>query len=260
MGNHYKFISYHPYLTFSGNKTDKKRFIKEGGKPSVDSDLADFDDVLSLWLLGKEAYSAFPPFESKEFFDDAYKGYLAHIDDYRECIKNKAGITFIDALTGEASIPDFERLSDSDILGCIMAVLEHGASYTKEPAHELVRDTLKECFLMSCLRAIDDAIMTASFGAFGGAHYVLEAATAFANYKALESKNVALQKARSELALRAAGARHAENRARKQEAFNWLDKNRESYTSDAKTAEAMMPIFGAGFPAISGWIRDWRKG
>lgn len=262
MSRRYKFISYHPYFTYGVGDVNGKRFVKEGGKPSIDNDLADFDDVLSLWLLGKEAYSVFPPFENLEDFDDVYKHYLSWIDAFREIIRNKSGITFISASTREVTKPDFDRLNDNDILNCIMGIIEQSSPYvgTRGGGSETALEALKECFLFSCLKCIDDAIMTAHFGTFGGIHYAIEAANAFANYKALESKNTVLQKARSELALRALEVRHAENRARKQEAFDWLNDNRKSYASDDKTAEAMMPIFSVAFTTARDWIRGWKRG
>ncbi|ATA55196.1 hypothetical protein CKY39_19740 [Variovorax boronicumulans] len=70
----------------------------------------------------------------------------------------------------------------------------------------------------------------------------------------------AMISARSALARTAAAARHAENRAFKQDVFSWCDKNMGKFKSMDAAAEAIAgKVVSVTFRTARDWIAEWKK-
>jgi hypothetical protein len=57
----------------------------------------------------------------------------------------------------------------------------------------------------------------------------------------------------------AASVRHAENRAMKAEAFEWLDSNFDHFRNMDKAAQAIEGRVPIGFRAARSWVGEWKK-
>ena len=249
MGIRYKFLFFHPYLTYNSNQ-NIEHFINPDGNAAIDHDRY---DLSSLWLLGKDAYSYFIGVESKEDFDEIHKSYLNMIDSFRDLIKDRNDINFVSADTGLEIKPDVEDISEYDVLRCIKGLFERN---NETEITEDINGMLKECLLLCCLSYIDSALLSGVFDRFGGTHYIIEATKAFYEYKALEISGDVGKKERVKLAIKAANASHSENRALKKDVFEWYLKNRHNYKSMEEAAAAATKIVPMTHRTVREWIAE----
>src|ERR1035438_5985179 len=78
---YYKFLAYHPYLTFSD--PSNVDFVEPDGKRRRDSRTP---DVAGLFGIGKEAYERLPRLKSAKHFDQFLNSYFQFINGLRPAI------------------------------------------------------------------------------------------------------------------------------------------------------------------------------
>jgi hypothetical protein len=258
-----KHAAHHPYLSYAEGS---KSFVRPDGQRSFKGwhNVSDFD-VSTLWTLGRDAFAALPAVASKEEFDQFYEKHLADISTLRTVIKTASdlkGIVF-KSEDGDLVTPDLDELSATSVLDMAWQFVRKDAS---------TFEFLNHNYLFVCLEEVDDAIVGLCLdgGAVGAA---LMAANAYANFQAIESGNDSLQKARSDLAMRAAIERHRQDpkQAAKQlvkECWYAWQMRPELYRSQSVFATDMLTKVAAdtaGNPIISHdtivkkWIPEWSK-
>lgn len=247
---HYKFLFYHPYLTYSQNQT-VGCFIQPNGEKQ--KALEHHGAHLSaLWLLGKDAYSCIG-IEDKESFDESLKNYFGLVDVYCAALKERNDVIFISAETGEKMEPDIDTLSDYEILSCIKNLFSSAGSLDR------IAKELAPCFLCCCLKCIDDALIADALDTLEGAPYIIDATKAFCDFKTLETKEDVGKIERVKLATKGANARHAENRAIKESLREWYKKNKDKFSSKDKAAEEAIKQEPIAFRTARKWIVDFDK-
>lgn len=117
--------------------------------------------------------------------------------------------------------------------------------------------------LLATLVALDEASVMSRDGIGDGAVSALLDATFFlGRYQALRMVQSQLEgRGMAAIAKKAAGARHAENHAMKDQVFAWLSQHRSKYQSMDAAAEAIAGrIAPVKFRTARSWVGDWHKG
>lgn len=206
------FQAYHPFLTY--NASDKL-FRQPDGRLAASSRMNSLlnDDASELWHVGKTAFAALPKFQDKDAFDKAFAEHTAIIGEFYEGLIDAnvyQKIVFHDG-NGKVVKPDLSDKRSSTILDILW---------------QITRRDVKECgylaphFLFACLEEIDHSLIALALDN-GALHAAISAVNAFGNYLAIQSGDDNLQRARSELAMQGATARHRNDPKQAERKFVW---------------------------------------
>jgi hypothetical protein len=242
--------SFDPFKSFMA---DSSTFLDRSGIESCWFRFQDSDDVLQLWRLGRDAFHALGKFSDQAEFDNAFSSHRAGIKILVEILQEHGGhLDYINA-EGISWKPDFSKCTSMQVLEIFWQANNSFGKGTLPIAGH---------FLFACLEEIDSALIGLAMDS-EHVRSVMAAVTAFANYQAISTGNVALQKARSNLAFHAAKERHARDpkQAEKKFVFEcWLDWRQKPSTYKGKAAFARDMLEKCKALESQKVIEDWCRG
>lgn len=254
---YYKFLAYHPYLTFSD--PSNVDFVEPDGKRRRDSRTP---DVAGLFGIGKEAYERLPPLKSAKHFDQFLNSYFQFINGLRPAIAKleSEGKIIIKREAGDLAKIDWADAEEHLILWAAWKLFPA----LRLNAQDETKLLFQEVLLCYALREIDNAIIGADLDGRDAIAAAIEATNALSNAIAIESGSEKLQEARRDLAYRGAIARLARDPKQKEKSFiygcwqKW-QQSLSSYPSKAAFARDMLTKCEhlESQKKIEDWCRGW---
>lgn len=252
---HRKFLTYHPYLTFSDGR-NTSCFIDPNGNRREDlSPSAD-----ALFLIGSEAFKRLPKLGSRKDFDSALSAYYEFIGELRLAYRAR---NFV-CKNHFGDVIDFDWSDAED-----QQVVEVAWQLMFAVPSSVDVDLYAELFLFRTLRAIDDAIIAMDLDSMDAISLAIDAANSLANATAITSGSEKLQKARQDMAYQGAIARLARDPRQREKKFVyecWLDWQKQPdkckrYKGKAAFARDMLSKCEhlASQKKIEDWCRNWEK-
>ena len=211
-----KFQAYHPFLTYSDPNNDC--FIRGDGKLCGELN----QDTSALFSIGREAFNRLPKAKSKEEFDDVFSSYFGFIEYSRAELAMSVGMGIfrVESETGEEIELDWHELDDSQIIAIAWQLF----SKNKNQPDAEEKTTIRDVCLRHALKEIENAVIALDIHEGGAVIAAIEASNALANAISIESGDEKLQKARRELAMQGANAKHVRTyEKRKQIIEHWRE-------------------------------------
>ncbi len=197
-----EFLTYHPYLTYSDPLNTG--FVNPDGKQK-ESDTSDRD---RLFRLGREVYKRLGECTSKTVFDEATSGYYKLLDEFRLLFSEMANEKKIIPAGGKDKVIGDIKWDAEQIADIAWQLFSRGETISSDSSDE-TDQIFSQFFLFQALKEIDHANVALNLGEPDAVYAGIEAANALANAIAIQSGNEKLQKARQEMSLSGAKARHA---------------------------------------------------
>lgn len=272
----YKFLIYHPYLTFN-DPLNTTHFVKPNGKHGEELSAS----TEALFRIGKEAYEMlyqdvpneyaevkpeeYFEVKSKEDFDHAVLShYFKFIKDLRPVFQEMEsdGKLKLKDSNGTRVNIEWSDTQDNQIVDLAWQIF----SKRQSTADADSKRCYTHLFLLHALIAIDDALISIDLGSTDAVSAAIEAANALANAMAIESGNDKLQDARRNMSLRGAMAKIANDPRQKEKSFilecwqSW-QKSPATYASKAAFSRDMIAKCEhlKSQKKIEDWCRGWEK-
>lgn len=231
---HQRFYLFHPYLTYSDCNSD--RFVKPNGEQSKTLTV----NTEALYVLGEKAFSRLPEVPAAADFDEGYASYFLFMNELREGLGKSysEGIFKVRNSKGAYYQPDFSNADNGWILD---VAWNHFAKPLNGNDSEIC-DTYREAFLFHVFFEIDNALVEIDLGGCAAAASI-SAADALANALSIEYGSENLQKARREIAMQGAIAKHARTYEKRQQVIDYWRMHIPPETSNEKAGEWLHDSF-----------------
>lgn len=257
--NFFRFLSYHPYASFTGSSSTF--LTASGDSPRISAcDTGLSDDALELWQLGKRAFQQLEgfKFDSVDHFDRIYCDYQRDIRTFAcHLQENSHKFEFKGNLTDEILTPDFSENQNGYLILDVLQQLREAENSNS--------DHLACYFLFACLQEIDCALILLCLDG-GAADSIVSATLALEKANAISTKSARLQRARSEFSTLGAIERHKRDPKQTDKSFVkecWLawQANRIAYKGKASFARDMLQKCEnlESAKVIEDWCREWEK-
>lgn len=259
---------YRPFYCFDPVQT----YSKKGGSlfvlPNGQCGKTLTQDTWALFLTGQSAFERLTDGDVvlKEKFNEGYKSFFESISELHAVIIRMG-------LDGKLRLEDKTTSSSVDVLSLSLPQIiytywdMHSKHAIKSPLDKDMRELFRELFLFHALWEVDNALIALDLGAEGAVIASIEAANALSNAIAIESGNIGEQKIRSEIGLRAAIARHAQDPkqiAKSKIKEHWMhwQEDKSTYQGKAAFARDMLDAYEAlvSSKVIENWCREWESG
>lgn len=230
-----KFQAYHPFPTYSDQNND--RFMRSDGKLCGELD----QDTSALFSIGREAFNRLPKAKSKEDFDDAFSSYFGFIEYSRAelALSVSVGIFRVQDESGEEIELDWHEFDESQIIAIAWQLF----SKNKNQPDAEEKTTIRDVCLWHALREIDNAIIALDIREGGAVVAAIEASNALANALSIDSGDEKLQKARREIAVRGANAKHVKTYEKRKQIIEFWREHIPCDTPIEKAAEWLKDSF-----------------
>lgn len=271
----YKFLIYHPHLTFS-DSLNTTHFVKPNGKQGKELSV----NTEALFRIGKEAYDLlfkevpeenieeygqYFEVKTKEDFDHiVLMHYFEFINGLRPVFQKMVsdGKLKLKYSNGKEADIEWSDTQENQIVDLAWQTF----SKLQSTADAVSKRCYVHLFLLHALIAIDDALICIDLGSTDAVSAAIEATNALANAMAIESGSDKLQDARKEMSFRGAMAKLAADPRQEEKAFIfkcWQDwqKSPDTYASKAAFSRDMMTkcehLTDVG--KIPRWCKEWEK-
>lgn len=232
---HRNFLTYHPFLTYSDPNNDC--FIQGDGELCGELD----QDTSALFSIGRESFNRLPKVKSKEDFDNAISSYFGFIEYSRAELAMLVGMGIfkVESKANKEIELDWHEFDGSQIIAIAWQLFYKN----KNSLDAEEKTTIRDVCLWHALIEIDNAIIALDIHEDGAVIAAIEASNALANALSIDSGDENLQKARREIAVRGANAKHVKTYEKRKQIIEYWREHIPYDTPIEKTAEWLKDSF-----------------